>query len=1076
MKLSLALLLLTALLLPAASSQPIELPSECTEINSPESLANCGAALTQQVPTECREINEGWSPETCGQAMSEIIADACGGGEFDPEACAATVAAVLNEFCDQADPEAQQTCEQFVNDTLNDLCTGPGTFPTCMAEDLPAGDGFVAGFAIPNLRASPANGFPSPTLAYDGHDIVINVEVFSDPNYAPFSGQIGWAIEHAAGGVLATGLATATAGGAQIRVPRATVDADGFPDGPVNPVLLYVTGPQGRVSNFFTPKESLMQLDAYATADLMDDAFTPILLVDGTLAAPPITVTVTANDPDAFEGTTVNRGQFTFTRTGGIGGDLFLESFAVNFAVSGTATRGTDYTTQPTLTASPSITFPAGEQTVTLNITPILDDPDGGAGMGLDETVIVTIQDSATETYFVGTAREALVTIHDAVKPTVSLALEGVDDVVTEGALADTATINITRSTTAEPLVVSLTLATGAGKATLGDVERVIGSTASTLPLQVNFAAGVKTVLITLRAQDDADVEGIELLDVSLASSAAYTISPTANAVSLTVFDNELPIVAMSATGLTMPETGGSASFTLTRTAASPSSLDVLVRLGGSATIGVDYAASSLSGPVNGDYTATIPGGQTSTTITFTAIGDSDKEGTERIEVTLQPRSTYQLGAKEAAFSILDDDLPVISVTATDNSATEAAGAGRTGNFRLTRVPPASGDMTALDVNITLGGSASSADYTAKDGATPVTTKVTFPANKHQVNVTIDAIDDDLSEPAETVILQIRNAPSGAGLTWGVGNPSEATVTITSDDQLSPLEDTDRDGIPNVAGGGLPADNCPDTPNSDQANADGDAQGDACDLDDDNDGLSDAQEAQLGTNPRVRDTDLDGIADGQEVADGTDPLDLFSPEFRASNIRAGTNGNGVQVTWNAPAGTAVDRYLIFRASDPVLIDSVNATPGGTSYTFTDQTFPGGEHGYYVQAMTPSLLGQAFNSTLAVTSSNATINVALCEAYTLDTDKDGLCDADERVRGTDPTKADTDGDGMSDFDEVKAGRNPTVAQTVGPGGVALTREGPFWIGLALAVAILVVLVVAVVQARRRDAAAEGKTES
>lgn len=43
-------------------------------------------------------------------------------------------------------------------------------------------------------------------------------------------------------------------------------------------------------------------------------------------------------------------------------------------------------------------------------------------------------------------------------------------------------------------------------------------------------------------------------------------------------------------------------------------------------------------------------------------------------------------------------------------------------------------------------------------------------------------------------------------------------------------------------------------------------------LDSDGDGLSDAQEAELGSDPDVADTDGDGLADGDEVAAGTDLL------------------------------------------------------------------------------------------------------------------------------------------------------------------------------------------------------------
>ena len=56
-------------------------------------------------------------------------------------------------------------------------------------------------------------------------------------------------------------------------------------------------------------------------------------------------------------------------------------------------------------------------------------------------------------------------------------------------------------------------------------------------------------------------------------------------------------------------------------------------------------------------------------------------------------------------------------------------------------------------------------------------------------------------------------------------------------------------------------DNCPENANRDQIDTDRDGQGNACDLDDDNDGLSDDAETQFGLNPTSADTDGDGRGD-----------------------------------------------------------------------------------------------------------------------------------------------------------------------------------------------------------------------
>ena len=115
---------------------------------------------------------------------------------------------------------------------------------------------------------------------------------------------------------------------------------------------------------------------------------------------------------------------------------------------------------------------------------------------------------------------------------------------------------------------------------------------------------------------------------------------------------------------------------------------------------------------------------------------------------------------------------------------------------------------------------------------------------------------------------------------------------------LDGVEDSDGDGVSDED------DNCLEVANPDQANADGDGEGDACDVDDDGDDVNDdADNCPLDSNPDQADADGDGTGDAcdQDNADADndgvpDSVDSCVPTPSGQVV----NGEGCAITQICP--------------------------------------------------------------------------------------------------------------------------------------------------------------------------------
>jgi hypothetical protein len=233
------------------------------------------------------------------------------------------------------------------------------------------------------------------------------------------------------------------------------------------------------------------------------------------------TVSITATSATAYE--TGAAGAFTVSRTGPT-----TASLTVNYARSGTAANGSDYTSIP----SSAIVIPAGQSSVVVNISPLQDSAIEGA-----ETVTLSL--TLSSAYVLGTAKTATVTILDDDLNTVSITADRPNASETPG---NSGRFTVSRTgSLASSLSVRLSAQGSANE----------GLDYTTVPATIGlivFAAGESSKTIDILPIDDALIEGTEYVVVSVVQNG-YDLGASPYA-SVTLADNDAaPMVMITKPG-----------------------------------------------------------------------------------------------------------------------------------------------------------------------------------------------------------------------------------------------------------------------------------------------------------------------------------------------------------------------------------------------------------------------------------------------------------------------------------------------------------------------------------------------
>ncbi len=233
--------------------------------------------------------------------------------------------------------------------------------------------------------------------------------------------------------------------------------------------------------------------------------------------------------------------------------------------------------------------------------------------------------------------------------------------------------------------------------------------------------------------------------------------------------------------------------------------------------------------------------------------------------------------------------------------------------------------------------------------------------------LTLDSDGDTIPDYLDSAIVDTDND----GLVDEVDSDNnDACVPDTANSTCQAQLDGDGDGVPDAT------DNCSAVANPDQTNSDSDAQGDACDVDDDNDTVLDAvpDNCPIVANPAQSDTDGDGMGDACDNDDDNDGVLDVVPDNCPLTANANQNDNDADAAGDACDDDDDNDGILDAAPDNCPFD---ANPLQTDSDMDD-------------------IGDA------------------CDTVT-DTDSDGIADAipDNCIAVPNPMQTDTDMDGMGD---------------------------------------------------------------
>lgn len=306
------------------------------------------------------------------------------------------------------------------------------------------------------------------------------------------------------------------------------------------------------------------------------------------------------------------------------------------------------------------------------------------------------------------------------------------------------------------------------------------GADYSVLSGGVTIPSGSASAIITVTPLDDALVEGVEDVILTLSADAAYLIGSSNSAVVSIASDDAAGVVVSAAAGLTTTETGGSAAFSIVLS--SQPTADVSIALSSS-----DSTEGSVS-PASVTFTSS--NWNNARTITLTGVDDDVQDGDISYQIIIgaavSADGKYN-GIDPADVSVInvDDDAPVegpqapVDEPPVEGPPQESGADEPRVEFALDQVVEEGHAVTVkvyldaqaasypLSIPYTVGGSADGQDHDAADGAVVIDSGLVG-------ELTFNVFDDGISENDETVVFTLGDLD---GLLAGARKTHTVTIT-----------------------------------------------------------------------------------------------------------------------------------------------------------------------------------------------------------------------------------------------------------------------------------------------------------